>query len=126
MHVIVHVHSTCTMYMYNIHVYQCTCTIYMYINVHVHVCVYEQSYYIVHYIRRKEEGKEGRKKRTNTDNLKGRDMYRHMRMCGHREWWRHMYMPTLISSSTCRSGFEEGPGSIGHEEHTCTCRYAII
>ena len=31
--------------------------------------LHEQSYYIVHYIRRKEEGKEGRKKRTNTDNL---------------------------------------------------------
>ena len=31
--------------------------------------VHEQSYYIVHYIRRKEEGKEGRKKRTNTNNL---------------------------------------------------------
>ena len=30
----------------------------------VHVHVHEQSYYIVHYIRRKEEGKEGRKKRT--------------------------------------------------------------
>ena len=35
----------------------------------VHVHVHEQSYYIVHYIRRKEEGKEGRKKRTNTNNL---------------------------------------------------------
>ena len=28
-----------------------------------------QSYYIVHYIKRKEEGKEGRKKRTNINNL---------------------------------------------------------
>ena len=31
--------------------------------------VHEQSYCIVHYIRRKEEGKEGRKKQTNTNNL---------------------------------------------------------
>ena len=30
------------------------------VHVHVHVHVHEQSYYIVYYIRRKEEGKEGR------------------------------------------------------------------
>ena len=36
----------------------------------MYMYVHEQSYYIVHYIRRKEEGKEGRKKRTNNDSLK--------------------------------------------------------
>ena len=38
----------------------------------MYICTYiehEQSYYIVHYSRRKEEGKEGRKKPTNNNSL---------------------------------------------------------
>ena len=52
MHIVLHIHK------HTLH-----------FNSGIHIHVHEQSYYIVHYIRRKEEGKEGRKKRTNTDNL---------------------------------------------------------
>ena len=63
---------------YAIHVHECSCRmkwstyrgrgLFTSVHVHVHLFIHEQSYYIVHYIRRK-EGKEGRKQRTNTDNL---------------------------------------------------------
>ena len=45
--------------------------------------VREQSYYIAHYIRRKEEGKEGRKKRTNANNLQQPRMLRKKVLCTH-------------------------------------------
>ena len=48
-----------------------------------HVHVHEQSYYIVHYIRRKEEGKEGRKKRINTNNLQQPQRLTKIYMCTH-------------------------------------------
>ena len=56
MHIVLHIHKHTLHFNSGIHI-------------HVHVHVHEQSYYIVHYITRKEEGKEGRKKRTNTNNL---------------------------------------------------------
>ena len=69
------VHEACA----EVHVHvQCTCTC-------MHTHVHEQSYHIVHYIRRKEEGKEGRKKRTNTDNLQQTQRLRkkYIYMCTH-------------------------------------------
>ena len=45
--------------------------------------VHEQSYYIVHHVRRKEEGKEGRKKWTNTNNLQQPQRLRKKYTCVH-------------------------------------------
>ena len=50
-------------------------------HVSLHACVVnEQSYYIVHCIRRKEEGKKEERKRTNTDNLQQPQRLRKMYM----------------------------------------------
>ena len=50
----------------------------MHVQAHVLVHAHEQSYYIVHYIRRKEEGKEGRKQRTNANNLQQSQRHVHV------------------------------------------------
>ena len=54
-----------------------------YTYIHMIICVHEQSYYIVHYIGRKEEGKEGRKNQTNTNNLQQPQGLRKIYVCTH-------------------------------------------
>ena len=75
--------------------------------IHVHAILYmhvhEQSYYIVHYIRRKEEGKEGRKKRTNTNNLQQPQRLRKIYMCTHSQLQqlRKIFIPCTGSIYSC-------------------------
>jgi len=65
--------------------------------------VHEQSYYIVHYIRRKEEGKEGREKRTNTNNLQQpqRLTYVYLYMYSISQLGMQMHCALWPVSSTC-------------------------
>ena len=60
------------------------------------VGVHEQSYYIVRYIRRKEEGKEGRKKQTNTNNVQQPQRLRkYIYMCMHSHTCTCIYIQLL-------------------------------
>ena len=68
------------------------------INVHmkdIMTCMHEQSYYIVHYIRRKEEGKEGRKKQTTTAS---KGLEKKLYMCMHSQFQqlRKIFSPTIL------------------------------
>ena len=84
------------------------------------VCVHEKSHYIVHYNRRKEEGKEGRKKRTIYNSLVYMYMYMHVAIgvhayvhreerkihgsymhCTHVDMYMYMYVCTCDTCDTC-------------------------
>ena len=101
--------------------------VHLHVHVHVHVCYTEIQYmcmctwtiilYIVHYIRRKEEGKEGRKKRTNTDNLQQPQRL-----------WKNIHTVCVCTPSF--SSFEKYSYSQSHHlrkihvhVYTCTCTH---